>query len=503
MKILALLLPLCLGPTLHAADFAQTEFKDSKGTVLRYAILKPAMLKPETKYPLVVSLHGAGGRGKQKWVVNCAANKALSQPAMRQTYPCYIIAPTVGRDQRWDGAPLAALMELIKSSLNEHAIDPARIYVTGQSMGGAGTYSAILAEPNLFAAAVPVCGRGQPYLAKKIVHIPIWIFHGELDRVVPTQHSRDMNAALKKAGGKPTYTEYAGVRHNSWTAAYADKKLWKWLFAQKRGAKVLLDDPEAKVIITDPIVEKEIRRRLKKPKGELTKVDLGKMRGLELSRTRITDSSLKEVAKLKGLNFLSLYESQIIDTSLKDVAKLKQLKTLFLTGCNVTDTDLKEVAKLENITTLFLRRNTKITDVGLKEVAKLQQLTTLFVGGTKITDAGLKDVAKLQKLKSLSVNNTQITDEGLKEVDKLQQLTSLSLNFTQITDAGLKEVDKLQQLTELNLSFTQITDAGLKELPKLKKLSFLSLENTKVTKAGVAQLQKALPKCEIYSNAKE
>jgi len=167
-------------------------------------------------------------------VVNCTANKALSQPAMRQKYPCYIIAPTVGRDQRWDGAPLSALMELIKSSLKEHAIDPARIYVTGQSMGGAGTYSAILAEPNLFAAAVPVCGRGQPDLAKKIVHIPIWIFHGELDRVVPTQHSRDMNAALKKAGGKPTYTEYAGVRHNSWTPAYADKKLWEWLFAQKR-----------------------------------------------------------------------------------------------------------------------------------------------------------------------------------------------------------------------------------------------------------------------------
>ena len=234
MKTLLPILLLYLGATLHAADFAQTEFKDSKGTVLRYAILKPAMLKPEAKYPLVVSLHGAGGRGKQRWVVNCTANKALSQPAMRQKYPCYIIAPTVGRDQRWDGAPLSALMELIKSSLKEHAIDPARIYVTGQSMGGAGTYSAILAEPNLFAAAVPVCGRGQPDLAKKIVHIPIWIFHGELDRVVPTQHSRDMNAALKKAGGKPTYTEYAGVRHNSWTPAYADKKLWEWLFAQKR-----------------------------------------------------------------------------------------------------------------------------------------------------------------------------------------------------------------------------------------------------------------------------
>jgi predicted peptidase len=181
-----------------------------------------------------VSLHGAGGRGNQKWVGNCAANKELSQPAMRQKYPCYIIAPTVGRNERWSGAPLTALMELIKSSLKKHPINPARIYVTGQSMGGAGTYSAILKEPHLFAAAVPVCGRGQPDLAKKIVHLPIWIFHGEKDSVVPTRHSQEMVEALKKAGGKPIYTEYPNVRHNSWTPAYAEEKLWTWLFAQKR-----------------------------------------------------------------------------------------------------------------------------------------------------------------------------------------------------------------------------------------------------------------------------
>jgi len=237
MRFFLLLLVLSLSQIAKAQGFVQTEYKDTKGTQLRYAILKPAKIKPETKYPLLISLHGSGGRGSKKWEGNCAANKVLSQPAMRQKYPCYIIAPTVNRNQRWDGAPLAALMELIKSFLKEHAIDPARIYVTGQSMGGAGTYSAILAEPNLFAAAVPVCGRGQPELAKKIVHIPIWIFHGELDRVVPPQHSRDMEAALKKAGGKPTYTEYAGVRHNSWTPAYADKKLWEWLFTQKREAR--------------------------------------------------------------------------------------------------------------------------------------------------------------------------------------------------------------------------------------------------------------------------
>lgn len=229
-----LTLSLCGVAGAVAQGFAKTEFEDSAGTKLRYAILKPAKIKPDTKYPLVVSLHGSGGRGNQNWQGNCAANMALGKPERRQKYPCYIIAPTVGRNERWSGAPLTALMELIKSSLKKHPIDPGRIYVTGQSMGGAGTYSAILKEPHLFAAAVPVCGRGQPDLAKKIVHLPIWVFHGELDRVVPTQHSRDMVAALKKAGGKPTYTEYAGIRHNSWTPAYAEEKLWAWLFSQKR-----------------------------------------------------------------------------------------------------------------------------------------------------------------------------------------------------------------------------------------------------------------------------
>ena len=106
MRLLPLLLALSFCQILKAQGFMQTEFKDSKGTQLRYAILKPAKIKPDTKYPLVVSLHGAGGRGSKKWQGNCAANKVLSQPAMRQKYPCYIIAPTVDPNQRWDGAPL-------------------------------------------------------------------------------------------------------------------------------------------------------------------------------------------------------------------------------------------------------------------------------------------------------------------------------------------------------------------------------------------------------------
>ena len=228
------LLSLCGAASANAQGFAKAEFKDAAGTILRYAILKPATPKAETKYPLVVSLHGSGGRGKQNWQRNCAANMALAKPERRQKYPCYILAPTVNRTQRWSGAPLAALIELVQLLPEELPIDPARIYVTGQSMGGAGTFAAIVKEPNLFAAAAPVCGRGQTESAKQIIHVPIWVFHGAKDPIVPVSASRKMVEALKKSGGKPIYTEYPNVRHDAWTRAYEDEKFWAWLFAQKR-----------------------------------------------------------------------------------------------------------------------------------------------------------------------------------------------------------------------------------------------------------------------------
>ena len=376
---------------------------------------------------------------------------------MRQKYPCYIIAPTVGRNQRWAGAPLAALIELIKSSLKEHPIDPARIYVTGQSMGGFGTYSAILAEPHLFAAAVPVCGRGQPDQAKKIVHLPIWIFHGEKDSLIPPRHSREMVAALKKAGGKPIYTEYAGVGHGSWGPAYAEEKLWEWLFAQKRGAKVVLDDPEAKVIITDPIVEKAIRKRLRKPTGELAKADLEKVTTLSLGYSKLTDAGLKEVGKLQQLTSL-------------DLSVCKQ----------ITDAGLMEVARLQQLTSLNLFFCKQITDSGLKEVAKLEKLTELALFATKITDAGLKEIAKLENLTKLGLKNTQVTDAGFKEIAKLENLTKLDLQNTQVTDAGLTDVAKLKNLKSLLLNGLQITDSSLKDIAKLKNLRGLFLRGTKL-----------------------
>ena len=127
------------------------------------------------------------------------------------------------------------MLELIPALQKEYSIDAKRIYLTGLSVGGYGTWDLLARKPDLFAAGVPVCGGGDESTAGKIAKIPIRVFHGDLDSAVPVSRSRTMVEALKKAGGHPKYTEYAGVGHNPWDKAYADPKLMNWLFKQKKG----------------------------------------------------------------------------------------------------------------------------------------------------------------------------------------------------------------------------------------------------------------------------
>jgi predicted peptidase len=130
--------------------------------------------------------------------------------------------------------PMELLIELIQQSIKKMPVDTNRIYVTGLSMGGFGTYDAIERYPHLFAAAVPVCGGGDVSRAASIAHIPIWIFHGAEDAAVNPVYSLNMLEALTKAGAHPGFTQYPEVGHFSWLGAYSDPLMLEWLFRQRK-----------------------------------------------------------------------------------------------------------------------------------------------------------------------------------------------------------------------------------------------------------------------------
>jgi predicted peptidase len=126
------------------------------------------------------------------------------------------------------------VLEIVASLQREFAIDENRLYLGGLSMGGFGTWSIIQEHPEMFAAAFPICGGGDPGKAAPLAQLPLWVFHGVKDSVVPVELSRSMVRAIEQAGGAPGYTQYPDVDHNSWTPAFQEPQLLPWLFAQKR-----------------------------------------------------------------------------------------------------------------------------------------------------------------------------------------------------------------------------------------------------------------------------
>ncbi len=218
-------------------------FEAENGSKLPYRLLKPPTLEKDKKYPLLVCLHGSGGRGddNRKNLSGTRASQVIANPKMVKKFPCFAFVPQCptkgawrsGRDDREDYVPhaLSALDALLKEF--GEAIDPRRIYVTGQSMGGVGTYNMLSSRPAFFAAGVPVCGGWKLEDVPKLARTPIWIFHGANDKVVPTKYSRDLHAALRQARAVVKYTEYPAVGHNSWMNAYADPELWEWVFSKE------------------------------------------------------------------------------------------------------------------------------------------------------------------------------------------------------------------------------------------------------------------------------
>ena len=205
-------------------------FVNSKGASLQYLLIKPLGYDRKKKYPLVVCLPYGGYQAPPAGF--------LSTGIYRTTYPAFIFVPYCQDVKGWGSIPGSpSLDELVYetiSSFTEPGIDVKRRYVTGVSGGGYATWQFICTRPDLFAAAIPVSGGGDPKLAPKIVKIPVWAFHGAKDKNVPVSGSRDMIAAIKKAGGHPRYTEYPNEAHGIWGKVSETPGLWNWLFAQKR-----------------------------------------------------------------------------------------------------------------------------------------------------------------------------------------------------------------------------------------------------------------------------
>ena len=229
-----------------ADAYEKRSFTAKDDRELPYRLLKPSTFEEGKTYPVLVCLHGSGGRGKdnRKNLSGSRASQVIANPKMVEKFPCFSFVPQCPPEGSWssrreregrqDYVPvaLAALDALLNEF--EKVVDPRRIYVTGQSMGGAGTYNMLRGRPGFFAAGAPVCGGWKLEDVPKLARSPIWIFHGANDRVVPTKYSRDLNAALKQARAVVKYTEYSGVGHGSWMKAYGEPELWDWMFSQKR-----------------------------------------------------------------------------------------------------------------------------------------------------------------------------------------------------------------------------------------------------------------------------
>jgi predicted peptidase len=180
------------------------------------------------RWPLLLFLHGAGERGEKLELVKVHGPPKLAD---KKAFPLIIVSPQCAARKRWEAESLAKLLDEVTA---KHRVDKDRIYVTGLSMGGYGTWNLTAAYPDRFAAIVPICGGGDVKTAEKIKHVPAWVFHGAKDQVVKLERSQQMVDALKAAGAEPKFTIYAEAGHDSWTETYNNQEVYDWLLKQKR-----------------------------------------------------------------------------------------------------------------------------------------------------------------------------------------------------------------------------------------------------------------------------
>lgn len=248
MCVLMLLLPL-----LAQEAYQKKIVVSDQGDTLLYRLLCPQEMRGGEKYPLVLFLHGAGERGNDNEKQLIHAGQMFLNPVNREKYPAFVIVPQCPETGYWAymkrptsfvpaemplEVPISPIFTTLKELLDTYLampqVDKDRIYIMGLSMGGMGTFEMAIRFPEIFAAAIPICGTVNPERLKTAKSIKFRIFHGDADNVVTPEGSRMAYKALKAAGADVDYVEFPGCGHNSWNPAFNKPDFMSWLFSQKR-----------------------------------------------------------------------------------------------------------------------------------------------------------------------------------------------------------------------------------------------------------------------------
>ena len=236
-------------PAQHAAveGFIAGSYRSPSGEAMAYRLFVPPDYDAVKKYPIVLWLHGAAGRGSDNFSQLAGGNSPGSHfwttPQNQAKYHAFVLAPQVDATKGWarphTNTPPVAIrlaLEILDTIEKKYSIDRAREYVVGQSMGGEGVWAALSIAPERFAAAIALCGYGDAYMIRRVAKVPAWIFQGEEDPAVPVTRAREWVAELRKAGGTPKYTEYPSIGHNVWDVAFSEPGLAEWLFSHQSSA---------------------------------------------------------------------------------------------------------------------------------------------------------------------------------------------------------------------------------------------------------------------------
>ena len=249
----------CVNAAAYSQDFSlfTKQLFINKSDTMPYRIMVPDDYDPEKKYALVIFLHGSGERGNdnEKQLIHGA--ELFLRDSIRKKYPSIVVFPQCSVNSYWsnvnivtgaqsgsrtfnfhtENKPTVAmglLLYLVNDLQRKYSIQKKKIYISGLSMGGMGTFEMVRRKPNLFAAAMPICGGANPATANKLLKTNWWIFHGEKDDIVNPQYSKDMAMAILNEGGIAKLTVYPNANHNSWDSAFAESNFMQWMFSNNK-----------------------------------------------------------------------------------------------------------------------------------------------------------------------------------------------------------------------------------------------------------------------------